>query len=57
MWECRSSPVRKFYTIDLIQQESHDVSQKFIDLLSRNSVQTGRALQNAESIYRGRQKK
>lgn len=48
---------RKFYTIDIIQQDSQDVVQKFIDLLSRNSVQTGKALQHAESIYKGKQKK
>jgi len=42
---------RKFYTIDVIQQESHDVAQKFIDLLSKANVQTGKALQHAESIY------
>lgn len=48
---------RKFYTIDIIQQESHDVSQKFIDLLSKNNVHTGKALQNAESIYKGKVKK
>ncbi|MDA2933257.1 type I restriction endonuclease [Acidobacteria bacterium AH-259-D05] len=48
---------RKFYTIDLIQQEPEDVVQRFIDLLSRNTVQTGKALQHAESIYKGKQKK
>lgn len=48
---------RKFYTIDIIQQEPQDVVQRFIDLLSRNSIQTGKALQHAESIYKGKQKK
>lgn len=48
---------RKFYTIDIIQQEPQDVVQRFIDLLSRSSVQTGKALQHAESIYKGKQKK
>lgn len=48
---------RKFYTIDIIQQEPRDVVQRFIDLLSRNNVQTGKALQHAESIYKGKQKK
>jgi len=48
---------RKFYTVDIIQQDSQDVAQKFIDLLSRNSIQTGKALELAESIYKGKQKK
>lgn len=48
---------RKFYTIDIIQQEPEDVAQRFIDLLSKNNVQTGKALQHAESIYKGKQKK
>lgn len=48
---------RKFYTIDIIQQEPQDVAQRFIDLLSKNNVQTGKALQHAESIYKGKQKK
>lgn len=48
---------RKFYTIDIIQQELQDVVQRFNDLLSRNNVQTGKAIQHAESIYKGKQKK
>jgi len=48
---------RKYYTIDIIQQEIHDVAQKFTDLLSRANVQTGKALQIAESIYKEKQKK
>jgi len=48
---------RKFYTIDIIQQEPQDVVQRFIDLLSKNNVQTGEALQRADSIYKGKQKK
>jgi len=48
---------RKFYTIDIIQQESRDVAQKFIDLLSKSNVQTGEALRHAESIYKGKLKK
>jgi hypothetical protein len=48
---------RKFYTIDVIQQESKDAAQKFTDLLSKENVLSGDALQNAESIYKGRLKK
>ncbi|MEA1944965.1 MAG: winged helix-turn-helix domain-containing protein [Euryarchaeota archaeon] len=48
---------RKFYTIDIIQQESNDITSKFVDLLSKNSVQSGNAVQHAESIYKGQLKK
>lgn len=47
---------RKFYTIDIIQQESNDIASKFVDLLSKNSVQSGKAVQHAESIYKGQLK-
>lgn len=48
---------RRFYTIDIVEQESNDVASKFFDLLSKNNVQSGKAMQHAESIYKGRQKK
>jgi predicted type IV restriction endonuclease len=48
---------RKFYTIDIIQQESNDIASKFVDLLSKNSVQSGNAVQHAESIYKGQLRK
>lgn len=47
---------RKFYTIDIIQQETKDISQKFDELLSKTKVQAGEALQYAESIYKGKLK-
>jgi len=48
---------RKFYTIDITQQDSYDVAQKFVDFLSKDSVKTGKALQHGESIYKGKLKK
>lgn len=48
---------RKFYTIDISQQESDDVAQKFNDLLSKVNVKSGEALKHAESIYKGKLKK
>lgn len=48
---------RRFYTIDITQQESNYVAEKFIDLLSKANVQTGKAFQHAESIYIGKLKK
>ncbi len=47
---------RKFYTIDILQQDSEDVTSKFIDFLSRDNINSGKAIQNAEAIYRGQQK-
>ena len=48
---------RKFYTINISQQDSDDVANKFIDLLSKDNVKNGSALNNAHSIYKGEQKK
>jgi hypothetical protein len=48
---------RRFYTIDIVEQESNDVASKFVDLLSKNNLQSGKAMQHAESIYKGRQRK
>ncbi len=47
---------RKFYTIDLMQQSTKDIAEKFIDFLSKNNVINGTSLKNAENIYHGRQK-
>jgi hypothetical protein len=48
---------RKFFTIDLIQQEPRDAASKFADLLLKTNVISGAALENAERIYRDRQRK
>jgi len=48
---------RKFYSIDLLQQESEDVAQKFIDFLSKDNISSGQAVKNAEAIYSSRKKK
>jgi len=47
---------RKFYTIDILQQESEDVVSKFIDFISKDNIGSGKAIQNAEAIYKGQQK-
>lgn len=47
---------RKFYSIDIIQQDVKDAVQKFIDLLSKTNVESGKALQTARTIYKGRQR-
>jgi len=47
---------RKFYTIDILQQEPEDIVSKFMDFLSRENVASGTAIENAEAIYKGQQK-
>jgi hypothetical protein len=42
---------RKFYAIDIFQQDTGEIAEKFTQLLSRNHVQSGEALQNAKFIY------
>lgn len=48
---------RKFYTIDVLQQESSDVVSKFADFLSKDNVNNEKALANAEAVYKSQQKK
>lgn len=45
---------RKFYAVDLIQQDIEDVAQKFIDFLSKENIVSGQAILTAEKIYNGR---
>lgn len=47
---------RKFYTIDILQQEPEDIVSKFVDFLARENVASGIAIENAEAIYKGQQK-
>lgn len=47
---------RKFYTIDIVQQEAADVTSKFISFLSKGMLSSGEAVKNAEAIYKGQQK-
>ena len=47
---------RKFYTIDLIQQQPENIAEKLIDFLKKENISTGLALKNAELIYKNRQK-
>ncbi len=47
---------RKFYTIDILEQEIEDIIDKFDHLLSRENVASGAAIQHAESILESRQR-
>ena len=47
---------RKFYTIDLVEQEPGEVSSRLVDFLSKQAVETEKALENAQVVYKSRQK-
>jgi predicted type IV restriction endonuclease len=42
---------RKFYAVDIIEQGIEDAAQRFIDILSRQNVESREAFRNAEAIY------
>ena len=47
---------RKFYTIVVYDQEAEEITQKFVDFLSKENVISGKSIENAEKIYTGKQK-
>ncbi len=47
---------RKFYAIEIYNQDSKDIADRFIDYLEKQNVCSGRAIQIAEEVYKGRQK-
>ncbi len=47
---------RKFYAIDLLDQNMEDIIDKFEKFLSKSNVISGKALEYAEEIYRNREK-
>lgn len=47
---------RRFYTIDIIQQETEEIVSKFIDFLSKENILSGLAIQNAEEVYKSYKK-
>jgi hypothetical protein len=48
---------RKFYSIDIGEQEISAIAEKFVDLLSKHNIQDDRALDNANEIDIKKQKK
>ena len=48
---------RKYYTIEIYDQETKDIVQKFEEFLSKENVISDRAIENAEKIYKSRQKR
>ena len=47
---------RKFYTIEIYDQESEEIVKKFEEFLSKENVISDRAIDNAENLYKSRQK-
>lgn len=47
---------RRFYTIEIYDQDAEEIVQKFIDFLSKENVISGKAIINAESVYKSKQK-
>jgi predicted transport protein len=47
---------RKFYSIDIYDQESEEIAVRLIDYLSKDNVASGKAVDNAQALYRTRQK-
>jgi hypothetical protein len=47
---------RKFYTVEIYDQDGEEVTQKLTDFLLKENVISGKAIDNAEDIYKGRQK-
>jgi len=47
---------RRFYTIDVLQQETEEIVSKFIDFLSKENITSGVAIQNAETTYKSYKK-
>lgn len=48
---------RRFYTIDILQQWTEEITSKFIDFLSKDNVESGVAIQKAEEVYKSHKKK
>jgi hypothetical protein len=48
---------RRFYAIDIFEQDSNEASEKFVQILSRENIKNGDAVNHAENIYKGRIKK
>jgi len=47
---------RRFYTIEMYDQDPEEIAEKFIGFLSRENVISGKAIINAESVYKSKQK-
>ncbi len=47
---------RKFYTIEIYDQNPEEIVEHFIDYLAKENIISGKAITNAEAIYKNKQK-
>lgn len=47
---------RKFYSIDIYAQAAEEIAQWFEDFLLKQNIMSGKAIENAESVFRSKQK-
>ncbi len=48
---------RKFYSIDLKQRAVQDIASRLVDFLSKANVESGKAIENAETVLTSRKRK
>lgn len=48
---------RRFYAVDLFEQDPADISGRFVEFLAKESVRSGDIFKSAERVYKSRQKK
>jgi len=48
---------RRFFTADFFEQDPKAISERFVELLSKEHIASGVAIRNAENLYKSRQKK
>jgi len=48
---------RRFYTVDLFEQDPKDIVDRFIEFLARQNVGSGDAIKSAESLYKSHYRK
>jgi len=48
---------RRFYAIDILEQDPKEASEKFVQILSKENIKNGDAVNHAKNIYEGRIKR
>ncbi len=47
---------RKFYTIEIYDQDAENITTKFMDFLSKENINSGKYVKNAEEVIKSKQK-
>ena len=47
---------RRFYAIEIFEQDPNDIAVRFMELLAKDNIKSGEALRNAERLYTSKQK-